>query len=149
MKKRTTKKSSPRRPSAKSRPGFYGIHVGDKVVVRFRSPHFDRNDREGVVTKIPTTRALGGKVSVRMGRSKLVRQFDATEIQTLAEFNADHERVKRIRAQVEAALKDLGYKFRSGSNDGAFTDYQYTETLHFESADNGAITVSLSPNFFG
>lgn len=149
MKKRTTKKPVTRRPATKSRPGFYGFHVGDKVVVRFQSPQFDRNDREGVVTKIPTTRTLGSKVSVRMGRSKLVRQFDGTEIQLLAEFNADHERVKRIRAKVEEALKGLGYKFRSGSNEGAFTDYQYTETLHFDSRDHGAITVSLSPNFFG
>lgn len=148
-KKRTMKKPATRRPAAKSRPGFYGLHVGDKVVVMFQSPQFDRNDREGVVTKIPTTRTLGGKVSVRMGRSKQVRQFEATEIQPLAEFDANLARVKRIRAQVEGALKGLGYKFRSGSNEGAFTDYQYTENLHFESPNDGAISVSLSPNFFG
>ena len=143
------KKPATRRPATKSRPGYYGILVGDKVVVRFQSPQFDRNDREGVVTKIPTTRTLGSKVSVRMGRSKLVRQFDGTEIQLLAEFNADHARVGRIRAKVEDALKDLGYKFREGSSEGAFTDYQYTENLHFESPNDGAISVSLSPNFFG
>lgn len=147
MKKRTPKKSTARRPAAKSRPSFYGFSVGSKVVVRFNSPQFDHYDREGVVTKIPASGF--GNMSVRMVRSKKMRQFVATELQTLAEFEADHARVKRIRAQVEEALKGLGYRFRGGSNEGAFTDYQYTQNLHFESPNDGALAVSLMPNFFG